>query len=773
MPLPLPLTDVVLRVRGTVQGVGYRPFVHRTATRLGLQGWVFNDDEGVLIRASGKSDRIAALVETLEHEAPPAATVLGVELQPPRADWKPIGPGFTIIASEHGGHPVTSAPPDLALCTDCRRELLDPSDRRYRYPFINCTQCGPRYSLIESLPYDRPKTTMRAFRMCPACQHEYSDPASRRFHAQPNACAACGPYLVVCHAAGIPATDREAALRSLRPMLSEGVIFAVKGVGGYHLMCDATNELAVTALRRRKHRDEKPLAVMFRDLAQLRQFAEVSPAAAQALSSREAPIVLVPRLAEPTSPSGPRLAPSIAPGNPWIGALLPYAPLQVLLLEAIDFPLVATSANLSDEPICSDNAEAHERLSPIADLFLEHNRPIAHPVDDSVLRFAAGDEPILLRRARGHAPSPFYLPGRLAGQLLCVGAQMKNTIAVAAGDQVVLSPHLGDLEALATYQVFKRTIETLGELHGSHFSAVAHDKHPDYTSTLYARRLGLPAVAVQHHLAHVLACLLEHHQPADQVLGVAWDGTGYGEDGTVWGGEFILLQNNRAERFARLRPFRLAGGGAAVRDSRRVALGLAHEINLLPTVAACLNFSDSDLAIIGASLKHGLNSPRCSSVGRLFDSFGALLGLGTVNSFEGQLPLAVEAAAMAGLGQARALEFIIRPTATPGARLEVDWQPAVEHVLSHPGNPGAHAAALHRGLAQSIVDVARQSGVGTVALTGGCFQNALLHSLASAALKDAGFRVLVHRRLPPNDNNIAAGQALAALWNLTTVELPG
>ena len=765
-----PVTDVLFRVRGTVQGVGYRPFVHRTATALGLNGWVLNDGAGVLIRVSGEPEALAALAEALVHGAPPAAAVAGLEELSPGRAHPPAGTDFVILASRDDAEITTATPPDLALCADCRRELLDPADRRHRYPFINCTQCGPRYSLIESLPYDRPRTTMRAFRMCPACQEEYDNPASRRFHAEPNACPACGPHLTLCDPTGRVFGERESALLSARQLLREGRILAVKGVGGFHLMCDATSTTAVDMLRRRKHRDEKPLAVMFRDPAQLDRYARVSPAALALLQSAAAPIVLVPRL--PPAMALRPLADGIAPDNPWIGALLPYAPLHVLLLDSLEFPVVATSGNLSEEPMCASNPEARQRLAGMADFFLQHDRAIARPVDDSVVRVAGNDEPILLRRARGYAPAPLPLPGRLTAPLLCVGAQMKNTVAVAAGDRVVVGPHLGDLENLATRRAFEAAIAMLGQLHGAGFSAVVHDKHPGYSSTQYAQASGLPCVPVQHHLAHVLACLLEHNHPADGVLGIAWDGTGYGEDGTVWGGEFILLRKNQAERFARLRPFRLAGSEAAVTDARRIALGLAHEIGAFRPMAARFNYSDRDTALLAIMLKERLNSPLCTSAGRLFDGFGALLGLGERNLFEGQLPLAVEAAATSAPQDDDALPFPVVAARSPGAYLEVDWQPAVERMLRPRSEPAEDAAALHRGLATAMVAVARHAGVGTVALTGGCFQNALLHSLASRALRDAGFRVLVHRRLSPNDNSIAAGQALAALWNLTTVSLP-
>ena len=763
-----PITDVLIRVRGTVQGVGFRPFVHRTARGLGLGGWVLNDGEGVLIRAAGDPVQVAALSDALVHSAPPAAHVAALAERPPVTGDPPAGKDFVIIASRgHGGQIATATPPDLALCAACRHELLDPANRRHRYPFINCTQCGPRYSLIESLPYDRPNTTMRAFRQCRACQREYDDPRDRRFHAEPNACPVCGPQLTLCAGDGHSLGDRETALRTTCDRLAAGLIVAVKGVGGYHLMCNATDATAVATLRERKHREEKPLAVMFRDLAQLRRFAEVSPAAATLLTSPAAPIVLVPR--RPAA----RLAEGLAPGNPWIGALLPSTPLHVLLLEGVGFPLVATSANLSEEPICSDNDEARQRLGRIADLFLEHNRPIARPVDDSVVRLTEDGQGILLRRARGYAPAPLRLPARLPGPVLCVGGQMKSTIAVAAGRQVVLSPHLGDLANAATHAVFVRTIEMLGRLQGSAFTAVVHDKHPGYASTHYAESLGLPRLAVQHHLAHVLACLLEHNQPADDVLGIAWDGTGYGEDGTVWGGEFILLRQNQAERFARLRPFPLLGSEAAVRDARRLALAFGHEMGAFRTMATRFNFSERETALLGTMVQRRINSPLCSSAGRLFDGFAALLGLGLNNTFEGQLPLAVEAAATGAPAGSHALPFPVVRATTPGARLEIDWQPAVEYLLDTPPDPAANAAALHRGLVHAIVATARQAGAGTVVLTGGCFQNALLLSLATAALESAGFRVLTHRQLSPNDNSLAAGQALAALLNLTSVSLPG
>jgi hydrogenase maturation protein HypF len=473
-PPPIPQagrSDVLLRVRGLVQGVGFRPFVHREATRLGLGGWVLNNSEGVLIRAVGPAPAVTALVRALETDAPPAARVEEVETCQAGASDPAPSERFTIAPSVTDGSPATTAiPPDLALCEDCRRELHDAWDRRYRYPFINCTQCGPRYTIMERLPYDRPKTTMRAFRMCPACAAEYSDTGSRRFHAQPNACPVCGPRVTLRTPMGECLGD--AAIAGASGALSLGQILAVKGIGGYHLMVDAGNEAAVAELRRRKHRDEKPFAVMFPDMAAVRRAAEISPEQEDLIDSPAAPIVLLRRRSESA------LAASIAPLNPWVGAMLPYSPLHVLLLEAFALPVVATSGNLAEEPLCHDEKEAHQRLAGIADAFLDHDRPIAHPVDDSVVRVSATG-PILLRRARGYAPAPLRLPAGIDGSLLCVGAQMKSTVAVAAGDSVVLSPHIGDLDASPAQEVFRRTVLMLGEIHGSAFTRVACDRHPE------------------------------------------------------------------------------------------------------------------------------------------------------------------------------------------------------------------------------------------------------------------------------------------------------
>jgi hydrogenase maturation protein HypF len=767
--IPEAESDRLLRVRGTVQGVGFRPFVVRAARRLGLRGWVRNDAAGVLVRAVGPGEKISALADEIARRAPAAARISNVEPLRPVTPLAEVNGSFIAIESESPIAEIeTSAPSDLAVCADCRRELADPRNRRHGYVFINCTQCGPRYSIIEALPYDRSRTTMRAFAMCPACRREYDDAASRRFHAEPNACPRCGPQLVLSDQDGTVLARKNAALRRAVAALRQGRIVAMKGIGGFHLLCDATNEAAVGELRRRKHREEKPLAVMFRDLAALRSFARVSAKAAALLRSSAAPIVLVPRRPNPP------LAAAVAPGNPWIGAFLAATPLHVCLLDAVAFPVVATSANISDEPLCMDDDEARVRLAGIADLFLGHDRVIARPVDDSVVRVTSRGMPIVLRRARGYAPSPLRLPGRLAAPLLCVGAHLKNAIAVAAGDRVVLSPHIGDLGGAAAQRVFTRTVETLGALFRSRFEGVVCDRHPDYASTRFAEATGLPCLRVQHHLAHVLAVLLEHGGEPDDVLGVAWDGTGWGEDGTIWGGEFIVLRGGRATRFARLRPFRLPGGEAAVRDARRPAIGLAAEMGgeIVARVATRLGLAERETANLCTMLARGLNAPVCSSAGRLFDGVGVLLGLGRRNAFEGQVPMAVEIAALRAAASRRELPFAIAPAAN-GAQWKIDWRPAIAEIVARPDADAAElAAAFHCGLARAIAEVAMRAGVRRVALAGGCFQNALLLDCATAQLAAIGLEPLAARELPPNDGAIAAGQALAALWNLTSVEPP-
>lgn len=758
--------DLLLRVRGTVQGVGFRPFVHRLALSELLSGWVLNDAEGVLIRVQGEQEHVERFLVRLAAEAPEAARLEAVERLEPGPGVFPAGAGFVIRESTLDELSISTAvPADLALCGLCRQELLTPGNRREDYAFVNCTQCGPRYSIVESLPYDRPRTTMRAFRLCPACAREYADPEDRRFHAEPNACPVCGPQLAFLGPRGEKLVEGKNALAQAAKALRGGGIVAVKGIGGFHLFCDATNARVVAELRQRKRRDEKPFAVMVSTLEAAQREASVSEAAEQALRSPQAPIVLVPKS------TGGTIAPAVAPGNPWLGLLLPYSPLHVLLLRETGLPLVATSANLSEEPLCLDEGEAVLRLAGIADYFLSHNRPIAHPVDDSVLRLDGRSQPVLLRRSRGYAPSSLLLPGLLPFSVLCTGAQMKATVALAKEDRVVLSPHIGDLENRATQEAFEKAAATLSQLAGSHFDRVACDKHPGYASTEYARRTGLPLFPVQHHLAHLLACLLENRRDPDEVLGVVWDGTGYGEDGGIWGCEFLLASAGRVSRFAHLRPFSLLGGDAAVRDARRAAFAFLREASPSEAAGKARSFglSEAEAATLSTMMERGINSVRCTSLGRLFDAAGVLLGLGGKNSYEAQLPLAVEA--LANEAEPECLsQTPLFPLSQTGPSLVADWVPALELLGHSELSPANRALSFHQGLAGLAVDIARRSGVRTVALCGGCFQNILLLDLCRDALQRDGFDVLQARVLPPGDGAIAAGQAYGALLRLGTVE---
>jgi len=668
-----------------------------------------------------------------------------------------------MAAAPAGGIPAAA---DLAPCADCRRELLDSRDRRHGHPFISCARCGPRFTLLDERPGRRTPATTATFPLCPDCQREYDDPLSRRFQAPAGGCPHCGPRVVLTDPAGAMLAERGSAIYVASRLLHDGRIVAVKGPGGYQLFADATSAAAVDTLRRRMHREAKPLAVMFRDLTALRTCAEFTPPAARQLQAPAAPIVIVPRR------MGAPLAPGIAPGNPWLGAMLPSAPVHVLLLEAVGRPLVAAGSCDSTEPLCVTADDAHARLLGIADAFLEHDRVIRHSVDDSVVRLTAHG-PLLVRRGRGHAPAKLPLPANLPGVWLCTGAQRHNAIAIAASDHLVLSPHIGDLERGPAFEAFQRTIATLRTGRGGEFTGVAGDQNAGVAAARFARSLGVPCVAVQHHLAHVLSCLLENHRGADDVLGVAWDGGSRGADDTIWGGEFFRLEKGAARRFARLRPFRLPGGDATAREPRRALLGLLHAMGdaHFGPFAHEFGLAASDASVLHTMLARGTDSSLTSSMGRLFDGVGALLQLGDRNEFDGQTPLAVEAAAAGARGAHLVLPFPLRKSAG-GVMCELDWEPLIEAMVAQRAksrDAASLASAFHRALAHGIVDVARRAGVATVALTGGCFQNVLLLDLAVAALRTAGFKVLVHREIPPNDNGIAPGQALGVLWGLTSV----
>ncbi len=803
-------------VRGAVQGVGFRPFVYRLATGLGLAGWVNNSPQGVFIQVEGPRAALEQFLLRLEAERPPRSFIQSLE-----ATWlDAVGySGFEIRESQTDGGKTVVVLPDIATCPDCLREIFDPANRRYHYPFTNCTNCGPRFSIIEALPYDRANTSMKGFAMCPACQAEYDDPPDRRFHAQPNACPACGPEIELWagrHQAN-PATDQRQppraqqrgyqALLAAADAIRDGKIVAVKGLGGFHLMVAARDEMAVRSLRERKHREEKPLALMFPSLASAEAICEISRPEERLLRSPESPIVLLRRrVGGMASDLKSKISPAVAPGNPCLGVMLPYTPLHHLLLAELGFPVVATSGNLSDEPICTDEIEALARLGAIADIFLVHNRPIVRHVDDSVARVMLGRE-LVLRRARGYAPMPVALKGETVNRkpsvVLGVGAHLKNTIALAVGPQVFISQHIGDLETEQSYAAFRRVIADFEKLYEATPDKIAADLHPDYLSTKFASEqapgsdvgssgspksrtsheahgsAGPRCTRIQHHLAHVWSCMADNElEPS--VLGVSWDGTGYGLDGTVWGGEFFLVTRDAAERVGHLRPFRLPGGGQAVKEPRRAALGLLHELSgtRAKSGAAKPNpvagaFTPEELAALNTMLMRALNSPWCSSVGRLFDAVASLLGLCQQVRFEGQAAMELEFA-LEGVNtdQAYPLPVIesaalpsVPKTGPPLAASILDWSEMIGAILRDAEQrlpPGAVSARFHNALAEGIVRMARRVGQRRVVLSGGCFQNRYLTERTVGRLWAEGFQPYWHQRVPPNDGGISLGQVVAA-----------
>lgn len=754
-------------IQGAVQGVGFRPFVYRLAADLDLVGWVINDTGGVVVEVEGDDGPLAQFAERLIADKPPRSVVQAVDL----AWLDPVGyTRFEIRHSDNQGAKTVYVLPDIATCPECFADIEDPANRRFQYPFTNCTNCGPRFTIVEALPYDRPHTTMRLFEMCPLCAAEYADPLNRRFHAQPNACPTCGPavallarpddggdWQTVSHAAD--------AIRGAAATLRDGLIVAAKGLGGFHLMVDAGNSDAVARLRERKPRRDKPFALMVRDLAQAHALCVVSPAAEALLASPEAPIVLLP--ARPDAAVAPNVAPEMAN----LGIMLAYTPLHHLLLRETGFPLVATSGNLTDEPICTDNADALARLGHIADAFLVHDRPIARHVDDSIAWLPDGT-PRLLRRARGYAPLPVLL-SRPAPSVLAVGAHLKNTVALSVGRQVFISQHIGDLETLEALNAFERVIADFLRLYEAAPAAIAHDLHPAYVATEWAQTItadgprapDVPRIAVQHHHAHLAACLADARIEGP-ALGVTWDGAGYGPDGVIWGGEFLLGDATAYRRVAHLRPFRLPGGDAAVRHPGRVALALLWETYGESAVESGLGNlsgqSPAELRVLSEMLRRGVNSPLTTSAGRLFDGVAALVGLYRAVTFEGQAAMALENLADPSVRDAYAIDFLAVGGDAP---IILDWRPMIEAIVAdvRGGTPASVIAArFHNALVAGAVRVARLVGAPHVALTGGCFQNRLLLQRMAQALAQQGVAVVQHRQAPPGDGGISLGQAAVA-----------
>ena len=754
-------------VRGAVQGVGFRPFVYRLATELKLTGWVLNSAQGVFLEVEGPGAHLRQFLLRLESDKPPRAIIQSLESSFLDATGYNT---FEIRYSDDAGAKTVLILPDIAPCADCFREMTDPADRRHRYPFINCTNCGPRFSIIESLPYDRAHTSMRAFTLCPACNREYHDPLDRRFHAQPNACPTCGPQLELWDEKGNVLTARDDALRLAAEKIRAGQIIALKGVGGFQLLADARSEAAVRRLRERKHREEKPFAVMHPTAELAAQDCELSDLERRLLTSAEAPIVLLRRHASSA------LALNLAPGNPNLGVMLPSSPLHHLLLAGLGFPVVATSGNRSDEPICIDERDALNRLNNLADFFLVHNRPIVRHVDDSIVRVVR-DREMVLRRARGYAPLPLHR-ARPMPRVLAVGAHLKNSIALSVEHEIFLSQHIGDLETSEAHAAFSRVIADFKRLYDVTPDFVACDLHPDYLSTRHAAQLGAPLFPVQHHWAHVLSCLAENEIDGP-ALGVSWDGTGYGLDGTIWGGEFLRANEDGSfTRVAHLRTFRLPGGEAAVREPCRTALGLlfacdesavcpSPEGGWLPempegtrNLAPFREFSAAELSLLRRMVDKGVQAPLTSSAGRLFDAVAALLGLRQRVHFEGQAAMEIEFAVQPGIETHYPFELRL------GEPTIIDWQPMIAQIteeISRREEVGIMAAKFHNTLAEMILAIARQVGENKVALTGGCFQNRYMLERTIQRLTETGFRPYWHQRVPTNDGGIALGQVMAAV----------
>ena len=767
-----------IAVRGAVQGVGFRPFVFRLAEELKLTGWANNSPQGVFIEVEGGRSALEKFLIRLEAEKPPRSFIQSME-----ASWlDAIGYGkFEIRASETVGDKSVLVLPDIATCPDCRREILDSKNRRFRYPFTNCTNCGPRFSLIEALPYDRANTSMRQFAMCPACQAEYDNPHDRRFHAQPNACPGCGPQLEFWDAAGIILCTQDAALKAAVKAVRDGKIVAVKGIGGFHLLADARNEKVVQLLRERKHREEKPFALMFPTLESVKAVCEVSPLEERLLLSPEAPIVLLRKIGNWQL----AIENFIAPGNPNLGVMLPSNPLHHLLMAELSFHVIATSGNLSDEPICTDEREALERLRGIADVFLVHNRPIVRHVDDSIVRVMLGRE-MVLRRARGYAPLPISIPvaadvrrlilnNRNQSEpphvgcyktILAVGAHLKNSVALAVGENVFISQHIGDLETEPANEAFRCVTADLPKLYEVQPEIIVADLHPDYLSTKFAN--GFKAkqhIYVQHHIAHVLSCIAENEVPLP-ALGVAWDGTGYGADGTIWGGEFFLVTEKNVERVAHLRPFRLPGGDKAVKEPRRVALALLYELYgeavfEMEHLAPLRAIPPVEMITLRGMLQRRLNSPLTTSMGRLFDAVASLTNLRQHIRFEGQAAMELEFAT----DGFQTDEHYPLPLVTRSSPFVLDWAMLALSVLADAtggANMAEISAKFHNALAESVVAVAKKIGENRVVLSGGCFQNRYLTERTVTRLREEKFSPYWHQRVPPNDGGIALGQVLAA-----------
>lgn len=752
-------TRFKIEIRGKVQGVGFRPFIYRLASIYDLKGYVCNSLPGVLIDVEGDEESLKNFISSIYTNKPEISFISGLEY----SELDLIGYSeFKIIESKTDGKFNIIIPPDIAVCSECLNEMFDKNNRRYLYPFINCTNCGPRYSIIESMPYDRENTSMKIFNMCNECRAEYENPFDRRFHAEPIACPVCGPKLQLWDKNGFCLIEGNEVISYAAELILKGNIVALKGIGGFQLIVDASNSDAIKRLRVRKQRSEKPFALMFPNYNYVEEICYVSTLEKRALLSNESPIVLLKR----KNIDQKIISDECAPHNPYLGIMLPYSPLHHLLMNKLNKPVVATSGNLSEEPICIENEEALIRLKNIADYFVVHNRPIVRHVDDSIVRII-NNKQVILRRARGFAPLPILIDEKVSSEkeILALGSHIKNTIAIKKNNAIILSQHIGDLSTSETYNAFIKTINNLTELNKLSLNPlILCDIHPEYLSTKYGESISKNIIHIQHHYAHVAACKLEN-EVEGLALGISWDGTGYGLDGNIWGGEFFIVDENKAIHIGQFKTFPLPGGEIAIREPRRTLAGILFEIfnyslNNNQLRFLLNSFTINELEIIKKAVINKINTPQTSSVGRLFDAFSSLLNICHISSYEGQAAMMLEFTADEKINESYGYEIIFKD------KIIIDWQKIFLEAMSDIDNGVSKfiiAAKFHNTLANIILEVAKITNSNKVLLSGGCFQNKLLTEKTIELLSNNNIKVYCHQKIPPNDGGISAGQIAAYL----------
>lgn len=756
-------------IQGAVQGVGFRPFIYKLAHELNLNGIIANNVNGVSIAVEGDERLLNEFISRIKSDKPRHSVINSINVTKLELNGYD---DFKIIESESFGEPDTIILPDIAVCNECLIEMFDPENRRYLYPFINCTNCGPRFSIIESLPYDRPNTSMKNFEMCDQCREEYENPLDRRFHAQPIACPKCGPQVQLLNQNGKLICEKEDAISEAVQKIKEGKIIALKGLGGFQLIVNTVDDNAVRKLRERKHRDEKPFALMFPSIEMIMDHCFVSGVEENTLLSSKSPIVLLKKKSDirhhtssiqyPASSFQhplPGISELLAPQNPYLGVMLPYTPLHHLIMKELGQPIIATSGNISEEPMCIDENEAFEKLSGIADYFLIHNRPIVRPVDDSIVRVVK-QKPTILRRARGYAPLPISIRNAAEENFVCVGGHLKNTISMKKGNEVFISQHIGDLENTEAEKYFCNTISDFKQMYKVNPDYLVHDLHPDYLSSKFCHQQKAKIIPVQHHLAHIAGCHEENNLEG-KCFAVCWDGTGFGLDNTIWGGEFFIYDECEYLHFAQLRQFRLPGGDSAAKDTRRSLVGILYEIfgENIPVDKLCSSLSPNDLTIFIRMLKKSFNCFTTSSAGRLFDAVSSLLNICQRSTYEGHAAMMLEFIADKQIKTYYDINLIEKE------RLILNWQPMFEQMfidLEKEISASEISAKFHNTLAEIIATLANRAAQRNVVLTGGCFQNVLLLELTIDRLTENGFIPHWNQKIPTNDGGISFGQAVFA-----------